>query len=473
MFASGSYDSTVIAWDAYTGARLVGPIKAHDDKTLSVCFSLTASISFRGPWTIPHVSGTHAMAVSYPTPSHVTLIQSYNTTFFPGDRYIACGLDSDECPMVILSTSTGEQAPGWHVQQGSPMRVISFSPDCKHAVTGHNSGDVRAQRLDQVDRVLAKRKQATDSLGRWTVYAWDLQSGHGNPWLFGKHQEDVCCVVFSPDGTRAISCSSDRTVKLWNALQSISCNRQPWKPPASAVWSVAVSPDGSRIAAASGDHALYMFNAHDGSTTVEPLVAHTAEVLSVAFSHDGSNYPTPSRAHGQDLVSFFLADGRWVVSASSDKTMRIRGMGDDTLIASELVAAHENRVYSASFSFDGKRVVSGCADRTIRVWDPQTLSLLLDPFGSQTHTGEINSVTFSPDDRLIASGSFDCTICVFDSYTGHLVLGPLSAHTDWVRSVVFSPDGAHIVSGSDDRTVRVWSVKDGAAVCEPNARSSK
>ncbi|ELU35486.1 WD40 domain-containing protein [Rhizoctonia solani AG-1 IA] len=115
-------------------------------------------------------------------------------------------------------------------------------------------------------------------------------------------------------------------------------------------------------------------------------------------------------------------------------------VGDDTLIASDLVATHEDTVYSASFSYDGKRVVSGCADRTIRVWDPHTLSLLLDPFGSHTHTGEINSVTFSPNDTLIASGSDDGTICVFDSYTGNLLLGPLSAHPHRVWSVVFSPD---------------------------------
>ncbi|GAB1528149.1 hypothetical protein RhiTH_011340 [Rhizoctonia solani] len=504
IFASGSYDSTVIVWDAYTGARLVGPIKAHDDKTLSVCFSSDGKHILSG--SLDRTTRIWDSRTGNLIPDSLTRHPHsvLHAAFFPGDRYIACGLDSDERPMVILSTSTGEQAPGWHMQQGSPMRVISFSPDGRHAVTGHNSGDILVWSVQDgtIIHELTKvhsnwirsivfspsgSKLLTASLDG-TVYAWDPERGYGDPWLFGRHQEDARSVVFSPDGTRAISCSEDRTIKLWNALHSTSSARQPWKAPTEPVWSVAVSPDGSRIAAASGDHAIYMFSIHDGTATLEPLVAHTDAILSVAFSHDGRYIASggtdqticlwdgrsgkllsgPLRVHTSRIWSVsFSPDGRWVVSASDDKTMRMWHVGDDTLIASDLVATHEDTVYSASFSYDGKRVVSGCADRTIRVWDPHTLSLLLDPFGSHTHTGEINSVTFSPNDTLIASGSDDGTICVFDSYTGNLLLGPLSAHPHRVWSVVFSPDGTHIVSGSDDQTVRVWSVKDRAAVCEP------
>ncbi|CAE6487951.1 unnamed protein product [Rhizoctonia solani] len=504
MFASGSYDTTVIVWDAYTGTRIVGPIKAHDDKTLSVCFSSDGhhilSGSMDGTTRIWDSRTGSLVPNSTTRHPHPVL----HAAFFPGDRYIACGLDSDECPMVILSISTGEQVPGWHMQQGSSMRVISFSPDGRYAVTGHVSGDVRVWSVQDgtIIHELAKvhsnwiRSIAFSPRGSklliasadGTVYAWDPQSGYGEPWLFGRHREDTRCVVFSPDGTRAISCSSDRTVKLWNALHSTSSDRQPWKAPTNGVWSVAVSPDGSRIAAASGDHTIYMFSVQNGSATLEPLVAHTAAIYSVAFSDDGryiasggadqaiclwdgrSGKPLSGllRLHTGAIRSIsFSPHGRWVASASDDGAIRMWDVGDGTLTASDLVAKHESAVHSVSFSSDGKRVVSGCADRSIRVWDPQTLSLLLGPFGSQAHTDMILSATFSPNGTLIASGSLDCTICVFDSYTGHLVLGPLNAHTGWIWSVVFSPDGTHIVSGSSDGTIGVWSVKDGAAVCEP------
>ncbi|KAF8752593.1 ribosomal large subunit assembly [Rhizoctonia solani] len=426
VFASGSFDTTIIVWDAYTGARLIGPIEAHNDEILSVCFSSDGHHILSG--SMDHTTRIWDSRTGSLVPNSTTRHPHpvLHAAFFPGDRYIACGLESDECPMVILSTSTGEQAPGWHMQQGSPMRVISFSPDGRHAVTGHNSGDILLWSVQDgtIIHELTKvhsnwirsivfspsgNKLLTASLDG-TVYAWDPQSDYGDPWLFGRHQKDAR--------------SLERT-----ALDS--SDHHPWKAPTSPVLSVAVSPDGSRIAAASGDHAIYMFSVYDGAATLEPLAAHTNAVNSIAFSHDG----------------------RYIASGGADHAICLWDGRSGKLLSGPL-RLHTGAIWSVSFS-------------PITVRDPHTLSLLLDPFGSHTHTGEINSVTFSPNGALIASGSDDGTICVFDSYTGHLVLGPLSAHADLVRSVVFSPDGAHILSGSNDRTVRVWSVKDGAAVCEP------
>jgi WD40 repeat protein len=72
------------------------------------------------------------------------------------------------------------------------------------------------------------------------------------------------------------------------------------------------------------------------------------------------------------------------------------------------------------------------------------------------HTEPVNSVAFSQDGKRIVSGSDDKTIRIWDSETGDVILGPLEGHTSWVNSVAFSQDGKHIVSGSYDQTVRVW-----------------
>ena len=66
----------------------------------------------------------------------------------------------------------------------------------------------------------------------------------------------------------------------------------------------------------------------------------------------------------------------------------------------------------------------------------------------QGHTDSVSSVAFSPDGRHIVSGSFDKTIRVWDVQTGGQVGNPLQGHTSSVNSVAFSPDGRHIVSGS-------------------------
>jgi WD40 repeat protein len=72
---------------------------------------------------------------------------------------------------------------------------------------------------------------------------------------------------------------------------------------------------------------------------------------------------------------------------------------------------------------------------------------------------DVTSVAFSPDGRLLASGSYDKTIKLWDVATGSLVR-TLSGHTDDVYSVAFSPDGRLLASGSGDETIRLWDISD-------------
>ena len=69
------------------------------------------------------------------------------------------------------------------------------------------------------------------------------------------------------------------------------------------------------------------------------------------------------------------------------------------------------------------------------------------------HTSTVNSVAFSLDGRKIVSGSSDNTIRLWDVLKGGQEYNTLQGHTDSVWSVAFSPDGRHIVSGSQDRTI--------------------
>jgi hypothetical protein len=76
------------------------------------------------------------------------------------------------------------------------------------------------------------------------------------------------------------------------------------------------------------------------------------------------------------------------------------------------------------------------------------------------HTSAVLSVAFSPDGKRIVSGSQDMTLKVWDSETGKEQL-TLKGHSGWVHSVAFSPEGKRIVSGSQDRTLIVWDANSG------------
>ncbi len=76
------------------------------------------------------------------------------------------------------------------------------------------------------------------------------------------------------------------------------------------------------------------------------------------------------------------------------------------------------------------------------------------------HTAAITDAQFSADGRLLVTGSADYTLKVWDVATG-VLLRTLDSHTEAVSSIAVSADGRVVVSGADDRLVKVWDVETG------------
>jgi hypothetical protein len=124
----------------------------------------------------------------------------------------------------------------------------------------------------------------------------------------------------------------------------------------------------------------------------------------------------------------------------------------------ELLASLESRPGSESVAFspDGRFIISGSDDNTLKLWDVEARSIV---HSFEGHAASVHSVAFSPDGRFIISGSYDKTVKLWDVAAKTLV-HTFEGHTASVNSVVFSPDGRFIISGSDDNTVKLWDVKN-------------
>jgi WD40 repeat protein len=165
----------------------------------------------------------------------------------------------------------------------------------------------------------------------------------------------------------------------------------------------------------------------------------------------------------------FGPDGRRIVSGGDDGTVRVWDAATGEAVGVPMTG-HGGWVNSVAFSPDGQRIASGGEDGTVRVWNADTGRAVAGPMtgpgGGEDFRG-VDSVAFSPDGQRIASGGNDGTVRVWDAATGEAVGVPMTDHEEGVNSVAFSPDGRRIASGGEDGTVRVWDAATGEAVGVP------
>jgi len=161
------------------------------------------------------------------------------------------------------------------------------------------------------------------------------------------------------------------------------------------------------------------------------------------------------------LTASFSPDGRRVVTASEDHTARVWEAATGKAVGQLL--RHDGRVNSAVFSPDGKWVVTASEDSAARLWEADS-GKLLSIF--QGHTDAVTDAVFSPDGKWVLSASKDGTTRLWEAATGNAVGEPLQ-HNGVVYSAEFSPDGKWMVTACSDGTARLWETATGKPVGQP------
>ena len=312
----------------------------------------------------------------------------------------------------------------------------------------------------------------------WIHAALDVFAGGIPEVTFRGHGDVVSTAFFSPDGQRVVTASADNTARIWRADGS--------GPPiflrghTGRVHFAAFSPDGQRVVTASDDHTARVWRA-DGSGTFVELKKHEAPVVHAAFSPDGQRVVTASddrtacvfkidgslvtclEGHGVPVsTAAFSPDGKRIVTSASyrrsrpvlgyspDKTARVWSAdGSGQLFA----LVHEYNTTSATFSPDGKHIITVSAGSTAYLWNEDGSG---SPIVLEGHEGAITSAAFSPDSKYVVTASRDTTARLWYAAGAQVPDGILRGHTGAVLSAAFSHDGKRIITTSSDGTARVW-----------------
>jgi WD40 repeat protein len=120
------------------------------------------------------------------------------------------------------------------------------------------------------------------------------------------------------------------------------------------------------------------------------------------------------------------------------------------------LVGHESSVVSVAITPDGTKIVSGCHDLTIKIWDMKTGKELHNLTG---HSSLIQELAITPDGTKIVSGGYDKKVKIWDVQTGKELFS-LDDLSGFVNGVAITPDGAMFVSCIDD-TITVWDIETG------------
>lgn len=207
------------------------------------------------------------------------------------------------------------------------------------------------------------------------------------------HHDNIWSIAFNSDGTKIVSGSSDRTIKIWNSqtgqcLKTISGHNRP-------VLSVAFSGDGNTIASCGAHSIIKLWNVLTGECfqTIEERACYIIKLK-----------------YNLKLNSLILASGH------TSGIVKLWDINNGKCI--QTLGNFGKPIISMAFSHDGKFIAYGSYDGTVNVWNinnSKSIAILQKKLSSPW------SIAFNTDSNLLAVGRDKENIQIWDINTGEIV----------------------------------------------------
>jgi WD40 repeat protein/serine/threonine protein kinase len=453
---SGSEDRTIKLWQLTTG-RCLGTLEGHAGTVHSICLAsgcrqvLSASADATlALWSLPNdAPAPYILSRVLPSDAALSAWADYERALGRARQALAAG---DAC-RAAREVREARSQPG-HDRRPEAMTLWAslYAHLPRRTFQGGWGGVTLADHAEAVTAVALSGDGALALSGGAdrTLKLWDPSVGHCLHTFEGD-LGGVTAVCLSGDAKLALSCGTDAALKLWE-VGTGDC-RRTCRDDFDVLTSVALSGDGRLALSGSTDGTVHLWDVTSGRL-LRVLRGHTGPVHSVALTADGRHALTGS------ALFVVRNDGERLFTCGQLKLW-------DTAAGWCLPVFEEqtDAVTALCLSTDGRYAVTGGGQSVIQrdngrfvqfglvyLWELATGRRLRTFAG---HRGAVTSVCLSGDGRFLLSGSTDATVKLWDTASGQC-LRTFAGHADAVTSVALSADGRYAISGSADRTLRVW-----------------